>query len=334
MLVLGIESSCDDSAAAVVRDGQQVLSARVQTQAQLHAAYGGVVPELAARSHLLQIAALVQEALTAAGITRTQLDAIAVTQGPGLVGSLLVGASFAKGLAVALAKPLMPVNHVHAHLFGALLDAGSARQLLPCLALIVSGGHSNLYHMRELLDFQLCAHSVDDACGEAFDKVAKVLGLGWPGGPRIEQTAAKGRRGRFSMPQVMKGERNFSYAGLKTHVVRLLQEAGGKLDAQATADLCCAFQEEALRQLVDGIAQHLRPTTQTIIVAGGVAANQRLRTLLTERFTRHRLLFPPLQFCTDNAAMIAALGFHRLQAGYDSKDLSWSVFSNYFQAHC
>lgn len=332
MLVLGIESSCDDSAAAVVEDGRRILAERISTQARLHADYGGVVPELAARAHLLQIATLVQEVLQATGIAREELDAIAVTQGPGLVGSLLIGASFAKGLAVATGKPLLPVNHVHAHLYGALLEVEEEmRQLLPCLALIVSGGHTNLYYMRTPLDFQLVAHSLDDACGEAFDKIAKVLGLGWPGGPRIEKAAARGQAGKYAMPKVMRGARNFSYAGLKTHVVNLWRKAGGKLSEQETADLCYAFQEEALRQLVDGIAQHLRPRTQTIIVAGGVAANRRLRALLAARFSEQRLLLPAARFCTDNAAMIAALGFHRWQAGHESKDLSWAVFSNYFQ---
>lgn len=332
MLVLGIESSCDDSAAAVVEDGRRIRAERISTQAQLHADYGGVVPELAARAHLLQIATLVQEVLQETGVTREELDAIAVTQGPGLVGSLLIGAAFAKGLAVATGKPLLPVNHVHAHLYGALLEGDEdMRRLLPCLALIVSGGHTNLYYMRAPLDLQLVAHSLDDACGEAFDKIAKVLGLGWPGGPRIEKVAARGRAGKYVMPKVMRGARNFSYAGLKTHVVKLWRKAGGKLNEQETADLCYAFQEEALRQLVDGIAQHLRTRTETIIVAGGVAANRRLRAMLAARFSEQRLLLPAMRFCTDNAAMIAALGFHRWQAGHASNDLSWAVFSNYFQ---
>ncbi len=332
MLVLGIESSCDDSAAAVVEDGRQVVAERVSTQAQLHADYGGIVPELAARAHLLQIATLVQEVLREAGVTRQELDAIAVTQGPGLVGSLLIGASFAKGLAVATGKPLLPVNHVHAHLCGALLGIDKdMRQLFPCLALIVSGGHTNLYYMQGPLDFQLVAYSLDDACGEAFDKIAKVLGLGWPGGPRIEAAAAQGQAGKFAMPKVMQGARNFSYAGLKTHVVNLCRQAGGKLNEQETADLCHAFQEEAFRQLVDGIELHLPPPTQTIIVAGGVAANQRLRAMLAARFSAARLLFPAARFCTDNAAMIAALGFHQWQAGDEGKDMAWAVFSNYFQ---
>ena len=332
MLVLGIESSCDDSAAAVVEDGRRVLAERITSQAQLHEEYGGVVPELAARAHLLQIATLVHDVLHDAGLRREELDAIAVTQGPGLVGSLLIGASYAKGLAVATGKPLLPINHVHAHLFGALLGFDDdVRQLLPCLALIVSGGHTNLYYMREGLDFQLVAHSLDDACGEAFDKIAKVLGLGWPGGPRIEQAAAEGQAGRFTMPKVMQGASNFSYAGLKTHVVNLWRKAGGTLSKQEKADLCYAFQEEALRQLVDGIARHLQPHLQTIIVAGGVAANQRLRAMLEARFREQCLLFPAMQFCTDNAAMIAALGFHQWQAGHEGKDMSWAVFSNYFQ---
>ena len=333
MLVLGIESSCDDSAAAIVADGRQVLAERISSQAQLHEKYGGVVPELAARAHLLQIATLVQEVLPEAGVRQQELDAIAVTQGPGLVGSLLIGASFAKGLALATGKPLLPVNHVHAHLCGALLGVDTdMRQLLPCLALIVSGGHTNLYYMHKMLDFQLVAHTLDDACGEAFDKIAKVLGLGWPGGPRIEQAAAKGQAGKFAMPKVMRGAHNFSYAGLKTHVVNLWRQAGGKLQEQEIADLCYAFQEEALRQLVDGMAQHLRSPTKSIIVAGGVAANQRLRTMLAARFSEQRLLFPARRFCTDNAAMIAAFGFHQWQAGHRGKDMSWAVFSNYFQA--
>ena len=332
MLVLGIESSCDDSAAAIVEDGQRVVAEHISTQAQLHADYGGVVPELAARAHLLHIAQLVQEVLHDANLQRTQLDAIAVTQGPGLIGSLMIGASFAKGLAIATNKPLLPVNHVHAHLFGALLGVDTKKaQLLPCLALIVSGGHTNLYYMRSLLDFQLLAYSLDDACGEAFDKIAKVLGLGWPGGPHIEQAATRGQAGHFNMPQVMRGASNFSYAGLKTHVVNLWRKAGGNLNTQQTANLCYAFQEEALRQLVDGLAFHLPADTKSIIVAGGVAANQRLRTLLTAKFTQQRLLFPTPHFCTDNAAMIAALGFHRWQAGATGNDVSWAVFSNYFQ---
>ena len=334
MIVLGIESSCDDSAAAVVEDGRRVIAERISSQAQLHADYGGVVPELAARAHLLHIAQLVREVLQAAGLRRTELDAIAVTQGPGLVGSLLIGASFAKGLAIATHKPLLPVNHVHAHLFGALLGVDTtAAQLLPCLALIVSGGHTNLYHMRSLLNFKLLAYSLDDACGEAFDKIAKVLGLGWPGGPHIEQAATRGQAGRYAMPQVMRGAQHFSYAGLKTHVVNLWRNAGGKLNTQQTADLCYAFQEEALRQLVDGLALHLPPDTKSIVVAGGVAANQRLRALLAAKFTQQRLLFPAPRFCTDNAAMIAALGFHQWQAGQTGNDMSWQVFSNYFQAH-
>lgn len=333
MLVLGIESSCDDSAAAVVEDGRLVLAERISSQTQLHEEYGGVVPELAARAHLLHIASLVQEVLHEVGRQGEELDAIAVTQGPGLVGSLLIGASFAKGLAIATRKPLLPVNHVHAHLCGAFLGVDEdMQQLLPCLALIVSGGHTNLYYMRKVLDFQLVAHSLDDACGEAFDKIAKVLGLGWPGGPCIEQAAARGQAGRFTMPKVMQGECNFSYAGLKTHVVNLWRKAGGKLSEQETANLCYAFQEEALRQLVDGLAQQLRPEVKSIVVAGGVAANQRLRTLLAARFSEQRLLFPALRFCTDNAAMIAALGFHQWRAGHEGKDMSWAVFSNYFQA--
>lgn len=334
MIILGIESSCDDTAVAVVRDGREVLAAQVNSQSALHARWGGIMPEQAARRHLLEIGEITHAVLTEAGLHRNQLDAVAVTQGPGLVGSLLIGASFAKGFAlVPPAKPLIPVNHVHAHLFGALLSQPD--MALPCLSLIVSGGHTNLYLMRDILDFELVSHSVDDACGEAFDKVAKMLGLGYPGGPQIEKMAWSGRAGRFPMPVVMKNNNNFSYSGLKTHVAGLCCRNAGKFSDQQIADLCYAFQEEAFRQLVSGIDRHLQPQIKSIVVAGGVAANKRLSELMVLRFPDHDLVFPRPQFCTDNAAMIAAMGYYLYHEQGDNKkifsDLSWQVFSNYFQ---
>lgn len=333
MIVLGIESSCDDTAAAVVRDGRQVLATRINSQSALHASWGGIMPELAAREHLLEIGEITRAVLTEAGLHRSQLDAVAVTQGPGLVGSLLIGASFAKGFALSPpAKPLIPVNHVHAHLFGALLSRPDIS--LPCLSLIVSGGHTNLYFMRDVLDFELVSYSVDDACGEAFDKVAKMLDLGYPGGPQIEKAARSGRAGYFPMPVVMKNNENFSYSGLKTHVAGLCRDNAGEFSDQQIADLCYAFQEEAFRQLIASIDRHLHPSTKSIVVAGGVSANMRLRELMAYRFPDHDLVFPPIQFCTDNAAMIAAMGYHLYCKQEDKKifsDLSWRVFSNYFQ---
>lgn len=329
MIVLGIETSCDDSAVALVEDGRRVLAERVHNQFTTHAPYQGVVPELAARDHLFAVSGLTTAVLLDANIDRSQIDAIAVTQGPGLNGSLLVGASFAKGMAITTKKPLIPVNHVHAHMFAAFLDR--EQPSLPALVLIVSGGHTNLYLLQDLLKFKLLSHTADDACGEAFDKVAKTLAIGYPGGPALEKRALAGKP-RFAMPQVMRGRKDsFSYSGLKTHVANLWRQSGKEEDID---DLCYAFQEEAFRQLLDGIALHLSSDIRSIIVAGGVVANQRFRSLLTERFNGvGQLLFPPLRYCTDNAAMIAAMGYRLLESngGRKYRDLSWRVFSNYFQ---
>ena len=331
MIVLGIETSCDDSAVALVEDGQRVMAQRVHNQFTTHAPYQGVVPELAARDHLFAVSGLTTAVLLDANVKRSQIDAIAVTQGPGLNGSLLVGASFAKGMAVTTGKPLVPVNHVHAHMFAAFLDRDQPP--LPALVLIVSGGHTNLYLLRDLLEFELLSHTRDDACGEAFDKVAKLLGIGYPGGPALEKRAIDGKA-RFEMPRVMQGRKDsFSYSGLKTHVANLWRESGKEEDI---ADLCYAFQEEAFRQLIDGLAAHLSSDVRSIIVAGGVAANQRFRSLLNDRFNGGgscQLLFPPARYCTDNAAMIAAMGYRLLKSngGRKYRDLKWRVFSNYFQ---
>lgn len=330
MIILGIETSCDDSAVALVEDGQRVLAQRVQSQLTTHAPYQGVVPELAARDHLFAVSGLTTAVMLDADINRPQIDAIAVTQGPGLIGSLLVGASFAKGMAIATDKPIVPVNHVHAHMFAAFLDRDPPS--LPALVLIVSGGHTNLYLLQDILEFKLLSHTRDDACGEAFDKVAKLLGLGYPGGPALEKRAVAGKP-RFEMPHVMQGQKDsFSYSGLKTYVANLWRESGKK--EEDIVDLCYAFQEEAFRQLLDGIVAHLSAEVRSIIVAGGVAANQRFRSLLTDRFggVGHcQLVFPPARYCTDNAAMIAAMGYRLLENRRKEKDLNWRVFSNYFQ---
>lgn len=336
MNILGIESSCDETAAAVVKNGSVVLSSEVFSQIETHKLFGGVVPEIAAREHLAVIQPMVEKALAAASCSLEDIDAIAVTQGPGLIGALLVGISYAKGLALATGKPLIPVNHVHAHVHGALLGLDAdMKSLFPALALVVSGGHTNIYAMDDPLSFKLIATSIDDACGESFDKVAKLLGLGYPGGPRVEALAAKGAAGRYQMPKMVeeKARLEFSYSGLKTHVVNLSRKQKGHFSEEDKADLCHAFQEEALGQLVRKTKSALNEhPMRSVLIAGGVAANQRFRDLLQQNI-EVPAYFPNLRYCSDNAAMIAALGFHHMNAIKGKtmafSDLSWDAFSRY-----
>lgn len=331
--ILGIETSCDETAAAIVEDGRVVRSSIVLSQIAIHARFGGVVPEVAARAHLQAIDTIVDEALNKAGCRLADVDAIAVTQGPGLIGALLVGIAYAKGLALASGIPLVPVNHVEAHVHGALLGLKEkTEELFPSLALVVSGGHSNIYYMKSPTEFELMAYSIDDACGESFDKVAKLFGLGYPGGPVIERLARDGDPKAIPMPKMMeqKDKLQFSYSGLKTFMVNLNHKQ--KISGQALNDAAAAFQEEALGQLVRKLetVSKLRPA-KCLLVAGGVAANQRFRALVSERLAipAH---FPQLSYCSDNAAMIAALGYHhfvKAQAPSDFHKLDWDAFSRY-----
>jgi len=335
-LILGIESSCDETAASVVRDGREALSSVIKTQIDVHRAFGGVVPEIAAREHLKLIDAIVEQALLDASCTLADIDAIAVTQGPGLIGALLVGIAYAKGLAFASGKPLIPVNHVEAHVQGAVLGMDVAgAELYPCLALVVSGGHTNIYYMPEPTVYELMAYSIDDACGESFDKVAKLFGLGYPGGPVIEELAREGHAELYPMPRMMeqKNKLLFSYSGLKTYMVNLRGRHAAQLSDQMIRDFCASFQEEALGQLVrklDGASQQ-RPEARSILIAGGVAANQRFRALAQAKL-KIPVYFPQLRFCSDNAAMIAALGYQHYVKVEDSsvfKQLGWDAFSRY-----
>ena len=334
MRILGIESSCDETAVAIVRDGRDVDVSLVASQIDRHAPFGGVVPEIASREHLKAIDPLVQQALTTSSLD--DIDAIAVSQGPGLIGALLVGVSYAKGLAVSRGIPLIPVDHVHAHVHGALLgvDVG-LEEIFPCLALVVSGGHTNLYFMREPTQFDLLASTIDDACGECFDKVGKLLGLPYPGGPHIENIGSEGSHAGFPMPKAMeeKDRLAFSFSGLKTYMANSIR----KLEREETlaerrADLCASFQEAALGQIVRKLkrAYQLHPEAKSILVAGGVAANQRFRTLVADaiRLPSH---FPAPKYCADNGAMIAALAYHQWQAGEPSSfsNMAWDAYSRY-----
>lgn len=319
MLVLGVESSCDETALALVHDGQRVVASQVASQLSVHAPFGGVVPEIAAREHLSCIHQLWQQCLAEADVEARSIDAVAVTQGPGLIGALLVGISFAKGLSLALKRPLIAVDHVHAHIHGALLGLNTQNAVaaeFPALALVVSGGHTNLYKMQHATDFQLLAASVDDACGESFDKVAKLLGFPYPGGPAIETCAQSGNAKAVAMPRMLddRNKMSFSYSGLKTHMARLIRQEELLSEARK-ADICAAFQEEALGQLIRKLSHAigLYPEVRSLLVAGGVAANSRFRTLVHEKLNVPAV-FPPLAYCSDNAAMIATLGYHQLRA--------------------
>ena len=325
MLVLGIESSCDETAAAVVRDGNEILSSIISSQIEMHRPFGGVVPELASREHLEKIDPIVKEAITQANINLTDVDAVAVTQGPGLIGSLLVGVCYAKALAYGLYNPIVGVNHIEGHFYSVAFDNPAVE--FPALALIVSGGHTNLFYVPEEGSYKLISRTRDDAAGEAFDKVAKMLGLGYPGGPADRapgQVRRSVARVRFPIAKISDGRPDFSFSGLKTAVARYLRENdlkpqhdGGQI-AQWTMDVAASVQDSIVRSLVrtmEATARDLQP--KTLIVAGGVACNDALRTAAKASATKLGIpvYFPSKHLSTDNAAMIAAAGTAKLSNG-------------------
>ena len=324
MLVLGIESSCDETAAAVVEYERIIRSNIVASQIKTHAPFGGVVPELASREHLDQIAPVVTEAIDGAGVGLEQLDGIAVTQGPGLIGSLLVGISFAKSLAMVARKPIVGVNHIEGHVYSVVFE--NPPVAYPALALIVSGGHTTLFLIPEEDRYAVLGRTRDDAAGEAYDKVAKLLGLGYPGGPVIDRLAKAGDpRGAdlvFTIPRMDSHNLDFSFSGLKTAVLRFVREKGiepvanGGEPDQQIVDLVASFQDKVIRSLLARLrtaAKRHRP--KTIIVAGGVACNSALRATLSGEDLRAPIYFPGPILTTDNAAMIAAAGYRKLARG-------------------
>jgi N6-L-threonylcarbamoyladenine synthase len=317
MLLLGIESSCDETAAAVVADGRRVLSSVVASQDAVHAPYGGVVPELASRRHLEVVVPVVEKALADAGVRLADLDAIAVTQGPGLVGSLLVGCSVAKSMAWAQGLPLVGVNHLEGHVYAAFLTDDPPAY--PFLALVVSGGHTALYHVPAPLQYRTVGQTRDDAAGEAFDKVAKLLGLGFPGGPAIERVAADGDASAlvFPLAHMSDGAPDFSFSGIKTSV-SLQVKREGALSPARVADVAASFQAAVVKMLVaKTVGAALRLGVKRVVLTGGVAANTALRTALTAHAGERGIAvhIPPRRLCTDNAAMITAAGTARFLAG-------------------
>lgn len=318
-LTLGIETSCDETAAAVLEDDRRIRSSVIASQDTLHAPYGGIVPELASRRHVEAIWPVVQEALTRAGVTLAEIDGIAATAGPGLIGSLLVGLCFGKALAFARDIPLVGVNHLEGHLYAATLDHEGL--FFPFTGLVASGGHTNLYLATAPGVYRLLGRTRDDAAGEAFDKVAKLLSLGYPGGPLIEEWARKGDPNavRFPRPVPPRGSYDFSFSGLKTAVVNYVKGVGGTtLDPGLIADICAGFQEAVVDVLVRvSLAAAKASTSRRLVLVGGVACNGRLRSKLTERAAEEgvQVYYPKPSLCTDNAAMIAAAGYPRLLRG-------------------
>jgi len=324
MLILGIESSCDETAAAVVRDGREILSSIIASQIAMHRPWGGVVPELASREHLEKIDPMVSEALTQAAVSLQDIDAIAVTQGPGLIGSLLVGVCYAKSLAYALGIPLVGVNHIEGHVYSVAFENPPIEY--PALALIVSGGHTNIFQIPAEGAYKVVSRTRDDAAGEAFDKVAKMLGLGYPGGPEIEKLALKGEAGAVVFPQakISDGRPDLSFSGLKTAVAKYIREKNiipadnGDDPGSDIKNIAAGFQSAVVRALVgtlEKIARDLGP--KTLIVAGGVACNLALRDAAEDAARRLGLpvYFPSKHLSTDNAAMIAAAGYFHFKSG-------------------
>ena len=344
--ILGIESSCDETAAAVVEDGFRLLSNVVVTQIDIHAHYGGVVPEIAARSHIEAINPVIDEALAKANCTWDDIDAIAVTYAPGLIGSLLVGTLAARTLAIVHNKPLYPIHHVEAHVYanfiteqvGDNLVLPSKQPTFPMLALIVSGGHSQLVLFRDHGDYELLGQTQDDAVGEAYDKVAKILGLPYPGGPSIAKAALEGDANKYQLPKAkLKNPYDFSFSGLKTAVLRAVQyevgkdftfpshELPGLLNDVQRNDFAASFQRIANETLVDKAVQAFEDfQPKSVVIAGGVAANQDLRQQLASRLPT-AIEYAPMQLCTDNAAMIATLGYFYAQKKQPSDPYSVEV---------
>ncbi|HET6924963.1 MAG TPA: tRNA (adenosine(37)-N6)-threonylcarbamoyltransferase complex transferase subunit TsaD [Candidatus Saccharimonadales bacterium] len=341
MIVLGIETSCDETAAAVGGDGCELLSNVVASSMDLHKQYGGVVPEIAARSHIEVILPVVQQALDDAQCKWDDIDAIAVTQGAGLGGSLLIGVLTARTLAIAYGKPLYAANHVMGHVFANFLTATSlpgyamrsAQPTFPMLAIIVSGGHSQLALFRDYFDYSLLGQTQDDAIGEAFDKVAKITGLPYPGGPSIAKAAANGNAHAFELPKAkMAGKYDFSFSGLKTAVLRQAQAMIGadytfpskdlpeRLSEAQKADIAATFQRVAVETIVDkAVMATAEYSPASVVIAGGVAASGELRRQLTERLPSP-IEFPDLKLCTDNGAMIATLGCYMASEGQPTAD--------------
>ena len=329
IIILGIESSCDDTSAAVVKEAK-ILSNIIANQ-EIHKSYGGVVPELASRAHQQNIVPVVNEALKIANIKKEELDAIAFTRGPGLLGSLLVGTSFAKSLSLALNLPLIDVNHMHGHVMAHFIDEGKKMPTFPFLCLTVSGGHTQIVLVKGYFDIEVIGETLDDAAGEAFDKSAKILGFEYPGGPLIDKYAKKGNPEAFKFTKPRVGDLEFSFSGLKSNILQVIQRESKKnpdFIKDNLYDLCASIQHTIISILLEKIDNAILKTGITqIAIAGGVSANSGLRNALLERENTHKwcVFIPKFEYCTDNAAMIAISGYYKFQ---DEQFANSSVSAN------
>ena len=318
MKLLAIESSCDETAAAVVEDGRKVLSSVIYSQIEEHKIYGGVVSEIASRRHTEQIVSVVQSALEKAQCAKEDIDAIAVTAAPGLIGAVLVGVNFAKGLALAWNKPLVPVHHLRGHIAANYLAHGQLEP--PFFCLVASGGHSHIVHVKSYTEFEVLGRTCDDAAGEAYDKAARAMGLGYPGGVALDKLAQSGDKGKYKLPEpkVRDSLYDFSFSGLKTAVVNLIRNAQQKGEEVDIPSLAAAFQERVCHALCKNFIQAATDHgCKKIALAGGVAANSRLREMVAQAAEQNKmeLYIPPISLCGDNAAMIGAQGYYEYMAG-------------------
>lgn len=327
MNILAIESSCDETAAAVVRDGREVLSDVIATSADLHKKYGGVVPEIASRKHMEYINSVIDEAVEAAGLAFSDIDAVAVTYGPGLIGALLVGVSAAKALAFSLKKPLIPIHHIKAHISANYIEHPELKP--PYVGLVASGGHSHIVFAKDYMDFEVLGRTRDDAAGEAFDKVARVIGIGYPGGPLLEKLAKEGDKTAYAFPRVKFDNFDFSFSGVKTAVINTTHKAAQKGEEINKADLAASFQDAVTDVLVDHtIAAAKASGVKTVALAGGVAANGYLRNKFIERCGKNGLEFlcPKPRFCTDNAVMVGCAAYFSAMKG-EFADMSLNAYA-------
>ena len=311
MIVLGIESSCDETAAAITRDGREVLSDVIYSQAEIHSKYGGVVPEIASRRHIEKILYVIDKALADAGMTKDDIDAIAVTMGPGLVGALLVGVSAAKSLVYAWGKPLIGVNHIIGHISANFVAFPELTP--PFLCLVASGGHSHIVNVKSYTETEILGATKDDAAGEAFDKVARVIGLGYPGGPKVDAAAKEGNDKAFDFPRAKTGN-DFSFSGLKTAVINTVHKMEQKGEPVPQADIAASFQRAVVDVLTEKTIHAAKISgSEKICLAGGVASNSLLRSEMAKKAKSEKIevYYPPLRLCTDNAVMISSAGYFK-----------------------
>ncbi|MCX5692181.1 MAG: tRNA (adenosine(37)-N6)-threonylcarbamoyltransferase complex transferase subunit TsaD [Candidatus Omnitrophica bacterium] len=318
MLILGIETSCDETSASIVKDGIDILSNVISSSLKYHKKFGGVVPEIATRHHVENIDKVINRSLYDAGIKTGDIDAVAVTDGPGLVGSLLTGISCAKAMSYSLDKPLIAVDHLKAHIYSAIMIKDAPH--FPFIGLIISGGHTRLYMVKDFDSFELLGDTVDDAVGEAYDKVAKILGLGYPGGPVIDRLAKKGNPNAIKFTcKAVNGTLDFSFSGIKTAVLyHTRTQRRRDTKAQGIKDICASFQEAALKVIVENSIKAMdKYKIKTLVIGGGVSANSRFREMMQReaKYKDFKLYFPPMSLCSDNAAMTAGLGYKLYKKG-------------------